>query len=202
MKETIPILYLGLCENPECKSPYHCISAHAVIDTSELPEKCEKCGRGHISWETGIHQHDIESIKMKSKINKVNVIAWATAILLVLSITAAIVTPYVLAHREYTDEEMAAAVREAAGMSIADILTQLNRDKDVAKMLGVSPYVIQRLRTSITTAKPALASSVRGIYCQYLLNKRSWFLTRMQVGQTRGAADMYYAFPDSQCEIE
>ena len=201
MKETIPILYLGLCENAECKNPYHCVSAHAVIDTSELPDKCEKCG-GRIRWETGIHRHNIESIKMKSKINKVNAIVWAVSILLILAITAAIITPYVLAQREYSDEEMAAAVKETAGRSIDDILTQLNRDKDVAKLLGVSPHVIQRLRTGTTTATPAMAALLRGVYCQYVLNKRSWLITRMQVGVTRGANDMYYAFPDPQCEIE
>jgi hypothetical protein len=97
---------------------------------------------------------------------------------------------------------MAAAVKETAGRSIDDILTQLNRDKDVAKLLGFSPYVVQRLRTGTTTATPAMAALLRGVYCQYVLNKRSWLITRMQVGVTRGATDMYYAFPDPQCEIE
>lgn len=201
MKETIPILYLGLCENPACESLFHYASAHAIIDTSELPVKCEKCG-GRIRWETGMHRHDVESIKKKSGIDKVKVIAWSITILLILALTGAIVIPNVLVHREYTDEEMTVAVREMAGMSIAEILTQLNRDKDVAKMLGVSPYVIQRLRIRTTTATPALACSVRGIFCQYLLNKRSWLLTRMQIGVKRGASDLYYAFPDPLCEIE
>lgn len=200
MKGNTSIWYLSRCENPRCKNPYHCVPVHAVIDTKELPDKCE-CG-GRLTWEAGVHQHNIESIKRKSKINKVNVIVWAVSILLVLAITGAIITPYVLAHREYSDEEMAAAVKETAGRSIDDILTQLNRDKDVAKLLGVSPYVVQRLRTGTTTATPAMAALLRGVYCQYVLNKRSWLITRMQVGVTRGATDMYYAFPDPHCEIE
>ena len=120
MKGNTSIWYLSRCENPRCKNPYHCVPVHAVIDTKELPDKCE-CG-GRLTWEAGVHQHNIESIKRKSKINKVNVIVWAVSILLVLAITGAIITPYVLAHREYSDEEMAAAVKETAGRSIDDIL--------------------------------------------------------------------------------
>lgn len=171
----------------------------ATFDEKDLLQRCDGCNSHDIGWETSLHRHNIKPIKRKG-IHQVKIIAWTITILLVLAITAAIVTPYVLAHREYSDEEMAAAVKVTTGMSIDSILTRLNRDKVVAKLVGVGPHVIQRLRTGTTTATPAMAASIRGVYCQYVLNKRSWLITRMQVGVTRGAADMYYAFPNPQCE--
>ena len=41
---------MGLCSNPNCSHPYHYVPVHAVIDLSELPDKCDSCNQS-IHWE-------------------------------------------------------------------------------------------------------------------------------------------------------
>ena len=101
MKDHPLIMYLGLCENPDCKSPCHCVPVHAVINTDELPEKCE-CG-ARIRWESGVHRHNVETLKKKDNTMKTALIALAA----VLTATIGIVAYYSYQkNRGHTAEEI------------------------------------------------------------------------------------------------
>lgn len=68
MKETrIPLLYMGLCSNPNCSHPYHYVPVHAVIDLSELPDKCDSCNQS-IHWEYCQQRHETKRKRKGTKL--------------------------------------------------------------------------------------------------------------------------------------
>ena len=195
-KNYVPLLYLGLCENPNCSSPYHIESLHAVIDPSELPERCQ-CG-AKIRWEAAVNRHDVQSLKKKRHRRKTAIIA-LTITLLALAGSAAFF--YALRHKTYTVDQMSAAQGQLAGKTVSEVLTQLHKDTSdaaIGHLLNASPFTIERLRKNETQPTPAMAAQVYGLACQWHLNHNSWLLTRLQLYHK---TDLFYTFPDTTREV-
>lgn len=200
-KNYVPLLYVGRCGNPDCPSPYHIESLHAVIDPSELPERC-KCG-AKIRWEVAVNRHNVQSLKKKAPSRKTAILALAITILTLAGAAAAF--RYTLRHKTYTAKEVAAAQAQVASMSVADVLNQLNEngisDATIGQLLNASPHTIRRLRTKESQPTPAIQAQILGLAAQWYLNGCSWFLTSLQVRGKDGICDPWYAFPDPEREI-
>lgn len=172
MKNNLPIWYVGLCENPTCKSPYHCVPVHAVINTDELPEKCE-CG-GQIRWEAGVHRHNVESLKKKQNPMKMIWIVLAA----VLAIVGGIVAYYSYQiYREHTSEEMTVVLRTLKESTCDQILNTMVdaglSERKIASLLDSYPSVVHRIRIGSTEASPQFENVLKCIYADYLLTG-SW----------------------------
>ena len=93
--EKTKLVFYGRCRN--C-GRFLVSPVTVTFDEKGLLQRCDGCKSDDLVWETSLHRHTIEPIKRKG-IDRVTIIAWAITILLFLAITAAIVTPYVLALR-------------------------------------------------------------------------------------------------------
>jgi hypothetical protein len=178
MKNYPPILYLGLCENPDCQSPYHCFPVHAIINTDELPEKCE-CG-SRIRWEAGVRRHNVESLKKKR--NPVKAVLIALAV--VLAIIGGIVAYYSYQiYREHSVEEMAEVLKVLKGSTCDQILNTMVdagfNERKVASLLDSYPSVVHRIRTGKTEASPQFENVLKGVYTDYLLTG-SWSVVNVK----------------------
>ena len=178
MMDYPPILYLGLCENPNCKSPYHCVPVHAIINTDELPEKCE-CG-ARIRWEAGVRRHNMESLKKKRNPVKVVLIALAAA----LAIFGGIVAYYSWQiYREHTAEEMAevlTVLKESTCDGILNMMVDSGfSERKIASLLDSYPSVVHRIRTGNSVASPQFENVLKGVYADYLLTG-SWSVVNVK----------------------
>ena len=192
--ERIKLVLYGRCR--EC-GRFLVSPVTAEFDGRELLQRCG-CGSGDIVWETALQRHRFSSRPPRR-------VPWALRVVIAVTILAVTALAMVssLVHRPYTAEEVAAAVKEESGMTVSEILARLEgegvSDAAFGRIIGAGPHVVRRLRMGAPPTAPAEAA-VRGIYCQYVLNGRSWLLTRLQVGSGRGAADLGYAFPEPRFE--
>lgn len=169
----------------------------ADYDERELLHRCD-CGSNDIVWEQALHGH-----RFSGRPSRRFPLVPTLVVVATLLAASALLALSCIIHQSYTAEEVDTAMKEMSGMTVSEILTRFERegvgDATLGRMVGASPYVVKRLREGASPTFPAEAA-VRGIYCQYVLNGRSWLLTRLQIGKGRGAADLGYAFLDPRFE--
>ena len=168
MKEVVSIYYLGLCENPDCKNPFHSVPVHACVTLEDLPEKCG-CG-ARIRWETGIHRHNMGFLKKKSRPSRAVWIALAVVLVLVGGIAAFF--SYQI-FKDHTPEEMSVVLEELKGTTCDQILDKMVEagisERKIASVLSSYPSVIHRIRTGKTAASPQFENVLKGVYSDFIL---------------------------------
>lgn len=193
--KTIELNIMGKCE---C-GKYHSIPVMALVDDSIL--KTAECGcGGKITWETAVHRHVLFENKSGGRTRRILKIALVSlGVMFLLAICTQSFIRWRL-DRPFSVEEVTAAKKEEARLSVSEILMVWERngfgDDATARLFRTgSPYVMERLRTG---AQPtaSMESSIRSVYDTWLLYNRSLFLTKRKHRGGRASADLWYAYPN------
>ncbi len=184
------IYLLGHCEKCD-----HILTRAVKVrldDADLVPCECPECHEGTVHFERLAVDHWIER-KTGSR-----ALTWALGAILLLAVLFAGACLYanLRLHRGYTPEEVAAAVKEAAPMSSADILGAFRedgiREESLSRILGASRFTLKRIGNGESRPTPAIEASIKGLYTDYLLLGKSRLLFALRY--RLNGMDPAYAF--------
>ena len=146
----------------------------AMIDESSYaPCLCEHCGKGSVHFERMEVHHRPPINAGDQRIS--TPLLWILRTILICLVFLAVGVLYagIQIHRDYTVDEMTAALKASSGKSTSEILASFYdagiKEQTISRCLGASPFTLRRIMSGESLATPSFEANLRGLYSDYLL---------------------------------